>query len=381
MSNQSSGKCRSSTSKLLGSFDSNHTTAITNGPDRNASLDSNSKLSPSSSSLPKRKSYATVTSTAGDMDAKRDDSATRSPRSRQQHDGRVESQGAMPDLDHSRTPTQPGTAQDTGNDGSFSNVNKARSPYRDSINEASAEAQDFDSSQVGTSDSKSANGLNVEATWTGTRTCTVCLEERSDLIPRPSKECDNDIHPPGSNTGVCPSCIARCITEDLENFGPENIRCPVCPVALTYEDIQLRARPNTFERYDYLLTEACLDQDDEFVYCANPQCGKGQLHAGGSDYPIMTCNACGQKTCATHRMVWHEGFMCYEIDHPETSQSRGTLEHVSQDQKESERQERSREEMEGERFVRETSRACPGCGWFAYRIGGCKHMTCSESCH
>ena len=43
-------------------------------------------------------------------------------------------------------------------------------------------------------------------------------------------------------------------------------------------------------------------------------CPAGQLHDGGSDYPVMTCHACQQKSCFTHDVPWHSGLTCEQYD-------------------------------------------------------------------
>jgi hypothetical protein len=68
------------------------------------------------------------------------------------------------------------------------------------------------------------------------------------------------------------------------------------------------------DRYDQYVTHQQLEKMDEFIWCANPQCNAGQLNAGGKSNNIVTCFACHQKTCFTHRAQWHEGRTCQEYD-------------------------------------------------------------------
>jgi hypothetical protein len=48
---------------------------------------------------------------------------------------------------------------------------------------------------------------------------------------------------------VCVSCVQNWISSTLETNGPVNIRCPLCPQELTYDNIRSLATNDTFARY------------------------------------------------------------------------------------------------------------------------------------
>lgn len=57
-----------------------------------------------------------------------------------------------------------------------------------------------------------------------------------------------------------------------------------------------------------------MSEADGFVYCTSPTCKSGQYHESGSDQPIVTCVACGTRTCFNHREAWHESLTCADYD-------------------------------------------------------------------
>ena len=95
---------------------------------------------------------------------------------------------------------------------------------------------------------------------------------------------------------------------------------------------------------------------DTLVMCAGPRCGSGQIHEG--DDVMMICNACGFKTCARHKLPWHEGQTCIEYDDDESQ-----IERMEQ------------EEATAKRIAK-SSQICPKCGNGVERSEGCDHMTC-----
>jgi hypothetical protein len=100
-------------------------------------------------------------------------------------------------------------------------------------------------------------------------------------------------------------------------------------------------------------------QDPNFTHCLGGKCDSGQLHDGGNDQPIMTCNSCGAKTCFTHKLPWHTGLTCTEFD----EQQRQRLE----------------QEVASVQFMQENNlKQCPNpkCGSRLDKIDGCDHITC-----
>ncbi|EDO02656.1 hypothetical protein SS1G_05133 [Sclerotinia sclerotiorum 1980 UF-70] len=77
--------------------------------------------------------------------------------------------------------------------------------------------------------------------------------------------------------------------------------------------------PQTFlgcglPEYDRNVLLSCIRGDPNFTNCLGPECGGGQIHEDSDDQPIMTCGACGFKTCFTHKMPWHTGLTCNQYN-------------------------------------------------------------------
>ncbi|KAJ0305899.1 hypothetical protein COL5a_002701 [Colletotrichum fioriniae] len=156
---------------------------------------------------------------------------------------------------------------------------------------------------------------------------------------------------------------------------------------------------------------------DKFIWCT-ANCGSGQLHDTGGDQPIVTCLHCGQRSCFSHNVTWHENLSCQEYDallhDPENFRSRIEMEYdefdsARQAQEDADRamaqglmaeqqaeiqQNEARERAERERArkavalarkvaarrkaeeeqsrvtVSRTTKPCPGCGWAIEKNSG-----------
>ena len=95
--------------------------------------------------------------------------------------------------------------------------------------------------------------------------------------------------------------------------------------------------------------------------CLGPRCDSGQIHEGGEDQPIMTCNTCKFKTCFIHKMPWHPDQTCAEY--------------------EVEKRERMAQESASEEYLSAETQICgnPSCGIHVSKIDGCDHITCKSS--
>jgi hypothetical protein len=103
-------------------------------------------------------------------------------------------------------------------------------------------------------------------------------------------------------------------------------------------------------------------QDPNFTHCLGAGCGSGQIHDGGNDQPIMTCNSCGTKTCFTHQLPWHTDLTCTEYD--------------------DQQRQRLQQEAASVKFMKANNfKKCPNrkCGLRLDKIDGCDHMTCKFS--
>lgn len=98
-----------------------------------------------------------------------------------------------------------------------------------------------------------------------------------------------------------------------------------------------------------------------FKACIAPGCKSGQIHLEGKAQPIMTCNACGHRTCFVHEVEWHAGMTCAEWD-----ESDGLA------------QMRRAEQAKNEEYLAASTKPCPNpaCARPTEKNGGCQHMTC-----
>lgn len=90
--------------------------------------------------------------------------------------------------------------------------------------------------------------------------------------------------------------------------------------------------------------------------CLGPTCNSGQVHGSGNEQPIMTCNACGFKTCFTHEMPWHEDLTCEAYDqtrHRQSEENKASL-----------------------ALVQKEGKICPNCSVPGIKVSGCDHLTC-----
>ncbi|CAI2179038.1 92_t:CDS:2 [Funneliformis geosporum] len=182
--------------------------------------------------------------------------------------------------------------------------------------------------------------------------CRVCYES----LPRSSfreitVNCDHGLF-------ICKSCVSKHISTQLDSKGDVGINCPFdnCGENLEYHDVKKQASKEVFDRYDTLTLLQALRQMPEFRWCKNSGCGSGQIHFEGDDAPIMTCEACGEKSCYTHDVPWHKDLTCDEYD-------------VNR---------RGEDEATQDMLDRET-KPCPKCGVRIIKYEGCNHMTCRIS--
>ena len=96
-----------------------------------------------------------------------------------------------------------------------------------------------------------------------------------------------------------------------------------------------------------------------FRRCLAPGCVSGQIHEGGAEEPIVTCNDCGSKSCFTHQTAWHAGETCEDFD-------------------ERMAEERREEDGANAAYMEGNTKRCPNveCQSPIEKNGGCRHMTC-----
>ncbi|KAL2871556.1 E3 ubiquitin-protein ligase [Aspergillus lucknowensis] len=211
-------------------------------------------------------------------------------------------------------------------------------------------------------------------------TCSVCLEAlEPEQYPKTpiAAGCDHTSTP---SAHICAICLSRSLDVQFSNSRRAPLTCPICRAQLSDEEVERWASKPTFLAYDIARTWRILEEDAEFVRCINPGCGYGQLHAGGLEDPVVTCRACGTRTCYLHRSVpWHEGFSCAEYElgdessliHNRPSRLPAVLRVGGPRRGQS-----SSEDFLSQRTIQETTRACPSCLVATEKAGGCKYMRC-----
>ena len=184
----------------------------------------------------------------------------------------------------------------------------------------------------------------------------MCCQEWS---PSGEKVAEGCTHP----RTICHQCVQRHIHEEVRGKGQvTDIRCPLvasaeCGATLTYGDVQRQASAADFEQYDRLLLLRTLEAMPEFLWCARPGCGNGQLHPDRDRQPIFSCQSCGTRTCFTHRCVWHAGRTCAQYDSDAKASEEVAL----------------LQALDGGQIKR-----CPKCHHGIEKTDGCDHMTCQK---
>lgn len=146
-------------------------------------------------------------------------------------------------------------------------------------------------------------------------TCAACfqrLDQRSYPASYISARCDHASIP---EMQICLPCLRRSLSIQLSSRNTDGnpLACPLCRAPLSDDEVQRWASRDTFQLYDTIRTRTILESDSDFVNCVREDCRFGQFHAGGREYPIVVCGACGTRTCFIHRdAVWHEGLSCEE---------------------------------------------------------------------
>ncbi|KAK2016978.1 hypothetical protein LZ32DRAFT_635580 [Colletotrichum eremochloae] len=158
------------------------------------------------------------------------------------------------------------------------------------------------------------------------RECPICAETKDPSSFPVLSITPTCTHPPEA----CLECLQMSIKSDFNSKLWTDIRCPECRELLEYVDIQKYADEETFARYEALALRAAMAEADRFIWCT-ANCGSGQLHDVDEGQPMVTCLHCGQRSCFTHNVVWHENLSCEEYDallrDPENFRSRIEMEY------------------------------------------------------
>lgn len=197
------------------------------------------------------------------------------------------------------------------------------------------------------------------------RKCCICLDKKS----APSSFCPSlpsCDHPSNS----CKECTQEYIASQVRTSRNPEIACPNinCTHIYTYDDIirlnlDDKSLANEFQQ---LQSRLAIESNPEFRWCAHPPCSSGQLHCSGSGKAVvMTCQACGKRTCTHHRIAWHEGQSCEQYDWYMEEQ-------------------RKKKVINDEHILRTKMnsfgiKVCPKCKQGVQKNSGCDKMTCQRS--
>jgi E3 ubiquitin-protein ligase RNF14 len=195
-----------------------------------------------------------------------------------------------------------------------------------------------------------------------TRDCSICMETfPTTSLHLPSSQCEHE-------PVACDNCLRHHVAEEVNGKGiTREINCPLstCGKTLEHHEIHRICRDSifgrlTFDRFDNLLFRRTVEQMPEFVWCTGKNCGSGQIHAGGTDTPIVRCTACSSKTCFLHKSAYHDGLSCTDYDaqlaEAEAASGIGLV----------------------EAWLQRSTKPCPNCSTPIEKNEGCCHMTCAN---
>ncbi|RIA88863.1 hypothetical protein C1645_773831 [Glomus cerebriforme] len=179
--------------------------------------------------------------------------------------------------------------------------------------------------------------------------CSICCDVTTKFPSSITSKCNHEML-------VCNSCVEKHVSANIEKGNFQDIKCLQCIEILDYHDIKRIVNDELFQRYDVLLLRQTLSKMKDFRWCKRPNCGWGQIHNGGDDAPIITCKACGAKSCFTHDVPWHEDSSCSEFA-----------------------KKLSKDTEANQAYYDSHTKRCPKCEMPIEKNDGCEHMTCL--CH
>ena len=160
----------------------------------------------------------------------------------------------------------------------------------------------------------------------------------------------------------CWSCFHSYLLTQLDENKLLDLRCPEpsCSRPILSSEVKAVVSPYHYARYRRFRQSAILAADPRVRYCPNRRCQN--ILYGSADNPRMHCDKCGDWSCYTCQIPWHEGLSCLQVlRHTEL---RGpTADDVAFLQ--------SMHAQLGSRY-----RQCAGCGVWVERSAGCAKMTC-----
>ena len=196
-----------------------------------------------------------------------------------------------------------------------------------------------------------------------TKTCDICADEKpSTLFPSPyilpgpcQAHCSH----------TCQDCISQSLAADIANKPIDRIGCPSCQQAWDRRVIDYYSTAELVVEYDSKALLQSLQTLPEFRFCLSPTCGGGQIHDGGKQKPIVTCAACGFRSCYTHGVPWHAELSCAAFDEQRNGES-----------DEAKAKRLLEEEQKYQEKWGKDSKPCPRCKACIFKSGGCTYMRC-----
>ncbi|KAL2068959.1 hypothetical protein VTL71DRAFT_15297 [Oculimacula yallundae] len=189
------------------------------------------------------------------------------------------------------------------------------------------------------------------------RYCDACNDTLTASKYRQTKlhsECNHDC-------SICELCLGQAISAQLSDGTTEwdELHCPTCSAILRPETVRKYASGGMLADFDEFRVSFHMRNLPNFCWCRSITCHSGQIHTAGVKNPKMTCVKCAFESCSIHHVAWDEGSQ-------PAQHNASSCEHFLNDP-----------DMD---VIGRNTKACPHCGSFILKDGGCDHMYCS-ACH
>jgi hypothetical protein len=90
------------------------------------------------------------------------------------------------------------------------------------------------------------------------------------------------------------------------------IPCVMCEETLAPDDIKAWTAPKFFERYQRISIQQAVHEGLSFRWCVRRGCQNGFL-CDPNNESYTTCDVCGQVTCLSYNVAYHEGVSCKDF--------------------------------------------------------------------
>jgi IBR domain, a half RING-finger domain len=194
------------------------------------------------------------------------------------------------------------------------------------------------------------------------RDCEVCAAPLIRTVNTPWRRITGEC---AHRSTICLSCLQQHIHNQLEMNTPIAIPCVMCKATLAPEDVKAWMAPEFFERYQRISVQQAFHKGLSFRWCFRRGFQNGFLCDPVND-SYATCDACGEMTCLSCNVAYHEGASCVEALQARRARAKKKM----LAERKAERKSRAK--------VRRISVKCPGknCGVRIEKKDGCDHMIC-----